>query len=74
MDRAGLLRIERERGGGKPRRQRLADTDGVDFVLEPDDDVIGLAHDHDFALGFLPSPAVTSQLEGIMQLRFGEQR
>ena len=74
LDQARLLRMEREREGGEPRRQRFAETDGIGLVLEPDDDVVGVAHDHDVALGLLPSPAVGPKIEGVVQVHVGEQR
>jgi hypothetical protein len=47
---------------------------GVGFVLEANDEVVGIPHDDHVARGLAPSPAFGPEVEDVMQVDVGKQR
>jgi len=43
-------------------------------VLEPEDDVVGVAHDDHVALGLQAPPSLSPEIEDIVQVDVGQQR
>src|SRR5262245_66605186 len=58
LDQAGLVRMKRQRKLLQPLAHLVKETPGVGFVLESDDEVVGIAHKDHVARGLAPSPAL----------------
>src|SRR5208283_4317701 len=74
LNQAGLVRMKRQRELLQPVAHRLPEAASVALMLEADDDVVGIPdHDH-VARGLAPSPALSPEIEDIVQVDVREQR
>ena len=74
LQQAGLLPMKLERELLEPLSHRVPEAPRIGFVLEADDDIVGIAHDDDVAGGFSPSPLLGPEIEDVVQVDVGEQR
>src|SRR5262249_54094435 len=74
LDQAGLVRVQRQRELFQPLVHRVPAAWGVTFMLETDDNVVGVPHDDHVARGLVPSPALGPEIEHVMQVDVREQR
>ena len=56
------------------RLHRVLETAGVVFVLETDDQIVGIAHHDHLTPGFPPSPAIGPEVEDVMQVDVAKER
>jgi hypothetical protein len=47
---------------------------GVALMLEADHQIVGVSHDDHVAPGLVPSPALSPEIETVMQVDIGEER
>ena len=74
LNQAGLVRMKRQRELLQPVAHRLPEAASVALMLEADDGVVGVPdHDH-VARGLAPSPALSPEIEDIMEVDVREQR
>src|SRR5262249_16205466 len=74
LDDPGLLGMKRQRKFPQPLTHLVQEASGVTLVREPDDEIVGIAHDDHVAGGLAPSPAHGPEVEGIVQVDVGKQR
>src|ERR1700716_220883 len=74
LDQPGLLRMQRQRKLPQPLAHLLQKEPAIAMVLEPDDEVVGVAHNDHVAGGHAPSPACGPEVERVVQVDVGEQR
>lgn len=65
--------MEGQRKLCQPLAHRVPGTSGICFVLEADNEVVGIAHDNNIARGLLPSPAIGPQIENVVQIDIGQK-
>ena len=68
LDQAGLVRVQGQRELRHPVLQIRPEPLGVGVVLEAGDEVVGVAHEDDVALGMVASPPLCPQIEGVVQV------
>src|SRR3981081_1891867 len=73
LDQPGLLRMQRQRKLPQPLAHLLQKEPAIAMVLEPDDEVVGVAHNDHVAGGHAPSPACGPEVERVVQVDVGEQ-
>ncbi len=71
-DEAGLLRMQRQCELLQPSTHRVQEAPGITLVLEPDNEVVGVAHDDHVAGGLMPSPAMGPKIEDVVQVDVGK--
>src|SRR6516164_10007782 len=71
LDQAGLVRMKRQRKLLQPLAHLVKETPGVGFVLESDDEVVGIAHKDHVARGLAPSPALRPEIKRVVQVDIG---
>jgi hypothetical protein len=74
LDQPGLVRIKRQRKLAQSLAHRLQEAPGVVLALEPNDDIVGVAHDDHVARGLVPSPALGPEIVGVVQVDVGQER
>src|ERR1700693_483902 len=74
LNQAGLVRMERQRECLEPLTHRIEETSCVVLMLEAGHQIISVAHDDHVALGLLPSPAFSPQIEYGVQVDVAEER
>src|SRR2546421_4937408 len=74
LDQASLFRIERQRELLEPLAHVVPESSGVSFVLKAHDEVVGIAHHDHVARGLAPSPALSPEVEHVVQVDIGEER
>src|SRR4030081_498584 len=67
LDQPGLLRMQRQRNLPQPLAHLLQKEPAIAMVLEPDDEVVGVAHNDHVAGGHAPSPACGPEVERVVQ-------
>src|SRR6516162_3115499 len=73
LDEPGLLGVKRQRKLLQPCAHFIQKAPGVGLVLEPDNEVVGVAHDDHIARGLAPSPAFGPEIERIVQVDVGQE-
>ena len=63
LNQPGLLRMERQCKFPHPFAQQVEETPRIGFVLETDNEVVGVSHDDDITSGLAPSPAFGIEVE-----------
>ncbi len=74
LDEARLVRVQRER---EPRHALIEvrqEPLGLGLVREAGDDVVGIAHEDDVALGVASPPLMRPEVEDVMQVDVRQQR
>ncbi len=74
LDEPGLLGMKRQRELLQPRAHLVEEAPGVTLVLEPDNEVVGIAYEDHVAGGLTPSPALGPEIENIVQIDVGQER
>src|SRR5205085_12296842 len=74
LDEPGLLGMQRQRILRQLRAQLVQKTPGIAFVLEPDDEVIGIAHDDHVARGLALPPVFGPVIENVVQIDIRKKR
>ena len=64
LDQAGLVRMSDSANFRQPLAHLLPEASGIALMLEPDDDIVGVADDDHVARGLAPSPAFGPEVEG----------
>src|SRR5215467_3403350 len=66
--------MQRQRELLQPRAHDLQEASGLGLVLESDDEIVGIAHDDHVARGLTPSPALSPEIEDVVQVDVGKKR
>src|SRR5271166_2769039 len=74
LNQAGLVRVERQRKFPEPFAHRVKETACVAFTLEADDQIVRVTNDDHDALSLPPSPALSPEIETVMQVDVGKER
>src|SRR5215472_17004667 len=74
LNQARLVRVERQRKFPEPVTHRIKEATCVALVLKADHQIVGISHDDHVAPGLLPSPALSPEVEAVMQVNIGEDR
>ena len=72
FEQARLLRVQLQAKLSYPLPECFQKAAGFPFVLEAGDDVVGIAHQDDFALGLLAPPAMRPEVEHVVQVEVGQ--
>jgi hypothetical protein len=74
FEQARLFRVQLQAKLFHPLPECFQETAGFPFVLETDDEVVGVAHQDDFASGLLAPPTVRPEIEHVVQVDIGQHR
>jgi len=66
LDQPGFLRMERQRKLLEPLAHRVEEATGVVPVLESGQHIIGISDDHPVAVGLVPSPALSLEIQYVV--------
>src|SRR6476469_7064739 len=70
----GLLRMTRQRNLLQPLTHLVEEAPGVALVLEANNEVVSVAHDDHVAHSLTPSPALSPEVEDVVQVEVGQER
>ena len=73
LQQSGLVPVKFETKLLEPLAHRIPEAPRISFVLEASDQIIGVAHDDHLALGLLPPPLLSPEIEDIVQVDVGKQ-
>jgi len=74
LQQARFLPVQFESKLLEPRSHRVPEAPRIGFVLEANNDVIGISHDYHVAAGLSPSPLLGPEVEDVVQVDVGKQR
>src|SRR5260221_13684820 len=74
LDQPGLLRMSDSANSCKPLTHLVEEAPGVTLMLEADNEVVGVAHDDHVARSLTPSPALSPEVEDVVQVEVGQKR
>ena len=66
LDQPGFLRMERQRKLLEPLAHRVEETTSVVLVLEPGHHIIGISDGDHVAVGLVPSPALSLEIQYVV--------
>ena len=73
LDQTGLVRMQDQRKLRQPIPQLCLKPLSIGLVFKAGDDVIGIPHQDDVALGLVASPPLSPEIEDVMQVDVRQQ-